>query len=186
MLNCIIYRPKDLKNKMNESTEKIKSGKEILKGLESEGLYIFHGSMNGNIEILEPRQSKHADLRVSTEMINDGEPAVSATPYSEIAIFRSIMRGSNLGVNDLTTKFEIVDGNVGFHVSTMEAIEKAKDKNGYVYVFNKSDFQPYDRNGNVNEKNMEWRSYKPVKPIQVIEVNFGDLPDMEKIKVVDR
>ncbi len=171
---------------MSEGIERIQSGKEILKSLESEGVYVFHGSLNPDIEILEPRQSTHVDLRKPTEMIRDGEPTVSATPYSEIAIFRSIMRGSNLGVKDLVTKFGIVDGNVGFYVSTQEAIEKVREKKGYVYVFNKSDFEPYDRNGNISEKSMEWRSYKPVKPIRVVEVNYEDLPEVEKITVGDK
>jgi hypothetical protein len=42
---------------MNESIEKITSGREILKNLEAEGKYVFHGSENPHIDVMEPRQA---------------------------------------------------------------------------------------------------------------------------------
>lgn len=175
MLNCTTYRQRGSRNKMNEGVEKIKSGKEILKGLESEGLYIFHGSPFGDIETLEPRQALDSGQK-------DGDPGVSGSPHADIAIFRSIINENTIKNQKYYSSFGSSNGKLFFKASSSIA-DNLEDKVGYVYVFNKSDFQPYDRNGNVNEKNMEWRSYKPVKPIQVIEVNFGDLPDMEKIKL---
>jgi hypothetical protein len=52
-----------------------------------------------------------------------------------------------------------------------------------VYVFDKKDFEPYNRDGKVTEKSMEWRAYKSVKPIEKIEVNFDDLPKRSKIDI---
>jgi hypothetical protein len=45
------------------------------------------------------------------------------------------------------------------------------DKVGYVYVFNKSDFEEFERGGN------EYRSYVKVKPYAHIQVTGEDLPD---------
>ncbi len=165
-----------------ESFEEIPSGKEILHELEGENLYVFHGSMNGDIKTFELKQGKQVpNVNKPLEMIEDGSPAISASPHADVAIFRAIMRGKNLGM-DITTRFGSRNGKLSFIVFQKNAIEAAKDKKGYVYIFNKTDFEPYDRDGNVSEDNMEWRSYKPVKPIRVVEVNFDDLPKNIEIK----
>lgn len=167
---------------MKEGIEKVQSGREILKDLESAGVYVFHGSPKGEIEILEPRQGMRAAK--SNEMITDGDPAVSATPYVDISIFRAIVSmRKNSKISNYNTSFGVHNGELKYGVSSQDILDEAKNNFGYVYVFNKSDFEPYDRSGNASDKNMEWRSYKPVKPIQVVEVNFNDLPDMEKIIV---
>lgn len=173
MLSCTIYKQRGLRNNMNEGVEKIQSGKKILKGLESEGAYIFHGSPFGNTEMLEPRQALEKGE-------NDGNPAVSGSPYADIAIFRSIINEKIITDTSYSSSFGYANGQLFFKASS-NILENLNDKKGYVYVFNKSDFEPYDRNGNVSDKNMEWRSYKPLKPVRVVEVNFDDMPDMEKI-----
>ena len=59
---------------MNESIEPLPTGREELIALESEEQYVFHGSADGAIEILEPRQSSHViDSTKPTEKINDGK-----------------------------------------------------------------------------------------------------------------
>lgn len=160
---------------MNEGVEKIQSGREILKGLESEGAYIFHGSPTHSIDVLEPRQALEAGQK-------DGDPGVSGSPYADIAIFRSIINENTIKNQKYYSSFGSSNGKLFFKASSSIA-DNLVDKIGYVYIFNKSDFDPYDRNGNVNERNMEWRSYKPVKPVRVVEVNSSDLPEMEKVTV---
>ncbi len=169
---------------MNEGVEKIKSGKEILKELETEGKYLFHGSPNGEIKVFEPRQSLHVpDTSKVTETIPDGNPGVSASPYPELAIFRAIINGKNVEI-DHTNGFGSTGPTLQYNVSSKEVLERAKGKNGYVYVFNRSDFTPYSRLGEANEQSMEWRSYKEVEPIQVVEVKYDDMPDESEIEII--
>jgi len=61
--------------------------KQKLLDLESSGRYLFHGSSNGGMKTLEPRQSRHFPdgKNKPDEFVDDGEPSVSATPYSEVA-----------------------------------------------------------------------------------------------------
>ena len=169
-----------------ESIENISSGKEKLHQLESEGLYLFHGSPTADIEEFELRQSTHiVDIEKPHEMINDGEPAISATPYADIAIFRSIINRKNIDKIDITSSFgSNSEGELEFSVSNPEILEKARGGTGFVYVFDKNNFAPYSRDGVAHESGMEWRSYKQVKPIQVVPVNFDDMPELERIKIV--
>ena len=147
---------------------------------ESEG-YVFHGSPFPDIRSLEPRQGKHVpDLSKPTETILDGKPAVSATPYLELAIFRAIINNENVQFNH-TSGFGINNGKKEFRLSSIEVLEEVKDKGGFVYVFNKKDFEPYSRDNKARGDSMEWRSYKKVIPIDVIEVSFDDLPSKSKI-----
>lgn len=162
------------------------SNREKLFELEASNNYVFHGSDNGNIEELEPRQSHHiVDISNPDETkIVDGNPSVSATPHVEIAIFRAIINGRNIPFNH-TSGFETSDGKIFFSVSEEKVFKAVRDKKGYVYVFNKKDFQPYNRERPENPRphSMEWRSYKPVKPLEVIEITSEDLPIRDRIKV---
>ncbi len=62
-------------------------------------------------------------------------------------------------------------------------LDLVKDKKGYVYVFNKNDFEPYSRDGQPSESVMEWRSCNVVKPIEVVEVSSDDLPPESEIEI---
>jgi hypothetical protein len=158
--------------------------KERLAALEQTGEHVFHGSSNGEIEILTLRQGTHIpDLTKPHESIRDGKPAVSATPYAGLATFRAIVNEDNIPLEEWNSGFGIKDGEQVFRVSSEEVLEHAKDKSGYVYVFDKKKFEPYSRDGHVRENSMEWRSYEPVKPIGIIKVTGEDLPDKEKIKI---
>lgn len=159
--------------------------KEKLSQLEATDEHLFHGSPNGNIEILEPRQSTHIpDLTNPDESILDGQPAVAATPYAELATFRAIINGKNVPIKH-TSGFGITDREKSFRVSSPEVLEHAKDKKGYVYVFDKKDFKPYDRDNPDNPRDgvMEWRSHTPVRPIDKIEVSSDDLPHVDRIQI---
>lgn len=168
---------------MKESFEKMPSGKEKLHKLEQTGQYVFHGSPIGDIKILEPRQSKHfPDRQKPKEFILDGKPAVSATPYSDISIFASIINKENIPIS-FRSGYGASDDKLKFSISSEKVLDEVDGKVGYVYVFDRKDFEPYNRDGQATEKSMEWRAYKKIKPIEIIEVNSDDLPEKETIEI---
>ena len=161
-------------------------GKEKLIQLEEKGEHLFHGSPDKNIKVLEPRQSVHyPDLSEPEKFILDGNPAVSATPYSDIAIFRSLINKNNIGFNHSSSFGVNKNGDSQFGVSSKDVLSAVKDKKGYVYVFKKDGFYPYNRNGveDGGDSSMEWRSENSVEPVDVIEVGPEDLPHESKIKI---
>lgn len=146
--------------------------------------YVFHGSPVQGIETFELKQS--TQLGNDRETTFDGDPAVSATPYVDIAIFRAIINGINILIPDYESEFGIDGrGKAEFAVSSPVVLEEVKNKKGFVYVFNKKDFKPYSRNGRIKnlEQSMEWRSYQSIKPLDVIEVTFSDLPKDILVKI---
>ncbi len=151
--------------------------------LEKRGDCVFHGSPNGNLEILEPRQGTHIpDMSKPTDIILDGVPAVSATPYAEFAAFRAIVNRKNIPF-DHTSGFGFNSKKEKeFRVSSVKALDSVKNKKGYVYVFNKNEFEPYSRDGEPGEQAMEWRSYNAVRPIEIVEVSSLDLPSRDIIE----
>ncbi len=160
------------------------SNKEKLLQLEKEGKYVFHGSPDGEIKALEPRQGRHVpNLDKPSKIILDGNPAVSATPYLDFAIFRAIINKKNVKFN-FNSGFGFRDGKKEFRVSSKEVLEVVKDKKGFVYVFNKNEFEPYSRDGKAHEGSMEWRSHEEVKPIEIIEVDYKYLPPEDIIEIM--
>ncbi|MBP6974997.1 MAG: hypothetical protein KBB54_03595 [Candidatus Pacebacteria bacterium] len=161
--------------------------REKLAQLEETGEYVFHGSSEGTIEELEPRQSNHIpDLNDPTKSIPDGRPAVSTTPHAELAIFRAIVNKKNVDLQEWHSGFGVRDGAKEFRVSSPEVLDQVKDKEGFVYVFNKSKFKPYTRGKAEDEgrpESMEWRAYEKVKPVEVVKVTDKDLPDRNDIHV---
>lgn len=155
---------------MSESIESLKSNREILLDLEKTGKYLFHGSP-WVLEQLEPRQAKRFNEEKS-EMVDDGEPAVISSPFADIAIFRSVVNREHVKI-DYMSSFSYQDGGLSFSLN-QNTMEKIKDSIGYVYVFNKDDFDYYSP--------MEYRSKKIIIPIDVIKVSFGDLPPRIEIK----
>jgi len=158
--------------------------KKILKSLEAIGEYLFHGSPDGEIKALEPRQGRHVPNKEKpTKTIADGSPAVSATPYADVAIFRAIINNKNIPFSH-SSSFAVRGDSLEFGVSTEDALEEAmKNKNGFVYVFDRKDFEPYDRDGGATEKSMEWRSYNTIKPVKVIEVSSQDIIPRDNISI---
>ncbi len=153
-----------------ESLEKIISGKEKLHKLEQSSEFVFHGSPH-LLQTLEPRQAQTIkDKEVG--MVNDGEPSVVTSPFADVAIFRSVINNTNI-VNSYHSGFSYKNNVLSFTTND-ETWEQAKDCTGYVYVFNKSDFE--------QRSPMEYRSNKAVEPIQTIEVRFEDLPENIELK----
>lgn len=130
--------------------------KEKLANLEKEGVYLFHGSPF-IIEKLEPRQpSKFNKETRRTE--SHGATSVVATPFSDIAIFRSLVNDNNC---QGSSSFGFENNNLEF-ATTSDNLSKIAGKIGHVYVLNKSDF--------IKFSDMEWRSDKEIVPVKVIEV----------------
>jgi len=143
--------------------------------LEKEGKYVFHGSPYGDIISLDLRQAKHIpDLSKPQKFILDGAPAISATPYIDFAIFKSLVNRENIK-DGYVGGFGFKEGKKEFRIPSREVFDSLKDKEGFVYILDKKDFEPYSRDGNAHEGNMEWRAYQEVKPIKVIKVGCEDL-----------
>ncbi len=150
-----------------------------LKKLEESGEFVFHGSAL-KLDMLEPRQA-YTLSKTKKKMVKDGEPAVAATPYADIAIFRAIINSENVpGKHWSNFGASVKDGNVLLEFgATKNTLERAMGKNGYVYVFYKKDFLP--KSG--HSESIDWRRGTKVKPVRTIEVASEDLPS--EIKIVE-
>lgn len=137
-------------------------GKKLLHALEKSGDYVFHGSPTPDIEELEVRQPQDSTRGMKE---NHGEPCVAASPYVDIAIFRSLVRSD-------TTRFGEDGGRLHFG-ATQKALDAAKNRVGYVYVLSRTDFAPFDEG---SETSMDWRSRIAQKPVQIVPVVYDDLP----------
>ena len=146
-----------------------RSGKSLLHELEAVGIYVFHGSPVANIKELKVTQPFYSE--VGKEKKKHGQPAVVATPYADIAIFRALVYLDTTGFG--------VDGDRLSFEATTKALEFAKDQKGCVYVLAKENFLPME--GDVRE--MDWRSSSPQHPIRVVEVTLQDLP--KNIRIIE-
>ena len=132
-----------------------------LKNLEKQARYVFHGSEN-IIKIFEPRQ---ALTIVNGKQVPDGEPAIFASPFVDYAIFMAIINKTNCP-KSFWSECIWGDKKLKF-TTTKETLEQLNENSkGYIYVFNKNDFKKIRPN--------EWVSYKKVKPIKRIKVNWSD------------
>lgn len=143
---------------------------ELLKSLESEEDYLFHGSENPDLKTLEPRQ---AYTVVNGIKENDDRPAVHASPFSDIAVIMSLMNEKNCpdgfdsGFSSNGDKLELW--------TTRESLNNLRDDvKGYVYVFSKDDF--------TKRTTSQWIAYNSVSPIKIIEVMKSDLSKDIQIK----
>jgi hypothetical protein len=149
--------------------EQIGKNREKLLALENEGRYVFHGSME-EIDILEPRQAEKQNNETG-EMESDGDLAVFATPHADTAIFRSLINAKDV-TGDSSSGFGM--GDDGLHFSTTQnLLDAAKMKKGKVYVLDKEQFSEVE--------GTQCRSFETVTPIDVIEVDFNDLPPSIKL-----
>jgi hypothetical protein len=150
------------KDAVKESSPEKGEGRKLLHELEAMGKYVFHGSPVSDINELEVRQAYNWMDKVRKE---HGAPSVVATPYADIAIFRSLVHRDSTG-------FGVADGQPHFEASK-QALDAAKRSVGYVYVLAREDFAPMK--GDISA--MDWRSQKPQKPVRMVKVAFGDLPE---------
>lgn len=143
--------------------------RERLLALEKEGKYVFHGSPD-IFEKLEPRQAYNYNKKTD-KMEKDGKPAVFASPYADIAIFRSLINAKDVS-GDSTSSFGISKGKLHFS-ATKNLSDAAKNKIGRVYVLDKQKFRDFE--------GMQCRSLEVNHPIEVIEVSINDLPSYATI-----
>lgn len=144
-------------------------GKEKLLSLEKENKFVFHGSPD-TIKVLEPMQGKNDDPK-SNKMESE-KPAVFATPYAEISIFRALINSKN--VKGKSKSSFGIKGKQKHFSATKNLLEEAKKKIGKVYVLDKHKFKNFD--------GMQCRSEEPVTPVEIVEVTIKDLP--KGIKVI--
>ena len=154
-------REKDGGIERNES-----SAREILHTLESTSNYVFHGSPY-RLDKLEPRQAYKSEKK-------DGVPAVFATPYADVAIFRALTNPRGVK-GETKSGFKLSKDETLHFSATKNLHDIAKSRVGYVYVFRKDSFRERNR--------MELQSFETVSPDDVIEVKGEDLP--EEITILD-
>lgn len=146
--------------------------RERLLSLEKEGKYVYHGSPDA-ITILEPRQAYNRGEETGN-MEKDGEPAVFATPYADVAIFRALINAKGVS-GESTSQFGIDEDKLHFS-ATKNLLEAARGKIGKVYVLDKQKFQDFE--------GMQCRSLETNEPIEVIEVTIDDLP--QNIETIEK
>lgn len=161
---------------MNESIESTLSGREKLLALESEDKYVFHGSENPDLDMLEPRQGFDYINGVHEP---DGDPAVFASNKADYAILMAIINKKNCP-NGYSSSAGAVSNEKGEIVleltATRDAVEQLTDDSfGYVYVFNRDDFELREN------KRAEFVSKVPISSVDRIKVTKKDLPPCVKI-----
>ncbi len=144
--------------------EKVAENRAKLLDLQKSGEFVFHGSLQ-EIEELEPRQAYNSN-EITHEQEKDGAPAVFATQFADIAIFRSLVNAEGVSGGS-TSHFGINNDELQF-AATENLLAAAKGKKGKVYVLRKSDFDVIE--------DMQCRAHKKVIPVEVIEVSDSDLP----------
>lgn len=152
--------------------EQIGKNREKLLALEKEGKFVFHGSQDV-IENLEPRQAYNRN-KETKQMEKDGEPAVFATPYADVAIFRALINAKNI-VGKSMSRFGM-DGQYLYFSATKNLLDQAKKKIGKVHILDKQKFKDF--------KGMQCRSEKMIPVIEVIEVTADDLP--QNIEIIEQ
>ncbi len=104
-------------------------------------------------------------------MEKDGTPAVFATPFADVAIFRALI--NTVGVEgDSESGFGIEEGKIHFK-STQNLLDAANKRKGFVYVLKKEGFE--------EPIGIQCRSEDVVVPIEMVEVTAEDLPQDIKI-----
>lgn len=137
---------------------------------EKKGKYVFHGSPD-QIDILEPRQAEKKSKETG-KMEKHGKPAVFATQYADIAIFRALINAKNV-IGHSESSFGI-DRDRLYFSATKNLLDAAKKKVGKVYVLNRQRFG--------NFKGMQCQSKGPIIPLKIIEVTADDLPENIRIR----
>jgi hypothetical protein len=158
-----------MRERLSLTRENIISPRERLLKLEKEGLYVFHGT-TAQVDCLEPQQAYNDNEK-------DGKPAVFATPFADVAIYRSLINGDNLN-EPSENQFGTTDDGIYFKAS-QNLLENAKNIIGKVYVLDKEKFKDF--------KGTECRLEESISPIEVIEVTANDLPaNIEIIEISKR
>jgi hypothetical protein len=151
--------------------EQDRKNREKLLSLEKEGKYVFHGSPDF-INILEPKQGLNLNNKTGL-MEKDGKPAVFATQYADIAIFRSLVNSKDLK-EDSRSNFGINDEKLNFS-ATKNLLDLAKTKIGKIYILDRQKF--------TNFEGSQCRCYESISPLEIVEVTYEDLP--QNIEIIE-
>jgi hypothetical protein len=119
-----------------------------LRRLQAEGRWLFHWS-GRRLELLDPRQARSFDP-ASGQMVPDGEPAVCATPFADIAVFRALTSSPKVeAVRPQRTGFDVRDGELILEANSA-VVAALRGAEGWVYVLDRQWFTRRDEG--------EWRS----------------------------
>ena len=135
--------------------------------------YLFHGSSK-NLKEIEPKQSDDSDKNK-----NNIDKAVFLTSDIIIASAYSFMhklKEESIKANN-NPNF-IINQTQNHRSIKMENIKEPKELEGYIYVFENNNNFVHE---NINS--LQYKSYKKIKPIDVIKTNFNDYKkfyDIEK------
>lgn len=162
------YTPTE-KSRASEKAKEKGEGRKLLHELEKTGQYVFHGSSVSDLGELEIRQPFDW---TEGERKEHGVPSVVATPYADIAIFRSLV------YRDYTGFGSDNQGRLYFDAS-QKALDAARKSVGYVYVLERTDFSPMHG----DEFEMDWRATISQQPSKIVRVMFDDLP--EEIRLIE-
>lgn len=130
---------------------------------------MFHGS-GLKLDKLEPRQAFNFQ---DGQRIPDGLPAVFASPFADYAIFMALINRENMP-KGYRSGVSYSNKELRFRATKDTLKQFTGDLSGYVYVFDKNDFQKRSKD--------QWVAYKEVSPISTIVVHLSDFTkDIEEI-----
>lgn len=141
----------------------MKSKIKELSKLEKESKYVFHGGEN-LIDEFEPRQ---AHTIIERQRVSDGKPAVFASSFASYAVFMAIINKANCP-KGLRSGCSYSNRGLKFTATKATLEQLSGQSKGYVYIFDRGDFE--------QKNSSEWVSYKKVKPVRFIKVDYSDLP----------
>ncbi len=152
------------------------SQRDKLLDLEKTEKYLFHGSGNSGIDIMDPRQAFNY---VNGVQEKDGEPSVFASDKVDFAILMAMVNAYNckngFSSGAGTSKDENRNSKLTLKISKSTSDQLNENSVGYVYVFNKKDFTKRDPDG------VEYICKTEVSPIEKIEVRKSDLSNYIEI-----
>ena len=155
-------------NNSDTPTEAIRRGifvgLEALEWLQRHGDYVFHGSRRP-YSILQPRQAHSFDPDLG-KPVDDGVPAVCASPTPEAAVFMALIKPV---AEDLTSERCALiyrDGSYEYR-ATPRLVQEAQSRTGYVHAIRTSSMRPWQGD--------EYRTGTAVRPDYVVAVTGNDL-----------
>ena len=130
------------------------------------GEYVFHGSPNGGIEVLEPKQ---AYVTIKGEKIKDGKPAVFASKDYNLSLVHAVLGNSVLWKEGSGFRTSVSNGIVKVWI-TREMSELLENNNpiGCIYVLKKENFSKSSRDEEVVSRDV-------VVPVEKIKVGKEEL-----------
>ncbi len=149
---------------------------DFLKFLTEEKNVLLHGSSNGDIEIVEPRQAN------DTVKTSGNKKAIYGVVDPVLPIFYAIQDREKIhgfvksGVSEDVETGEL---NYSFEIPQKDLETKPWMK-GVIYIFDKNQFNP-EKNDD-GELSGEWTSERSIKPLAKLEVGPEDFRFLDKVE----